>query len=190
MALRGLTCRILLQLLEVPGYRQVAVAGFLVRAACRGMSGIPSRLDHCYCHPGVLDPRECELGQGGTDADALVVWVNGQHVDFTHAALGMKLYRHEPDGARSYLSDPHSRLVRSENGLHRPPLALSPAFRVELLVDFGLHRALDGRENRRPRPQREADHRVGVLVFERSNPWVDGPHLPTITETKFTHPTR
>jgi hypothetical protein len=66
------------------------------------MPGVSSRLDHCYRHPGVFEPVERELGQGRSDAAALVVRVNSQHGDLTHAALRMmKLDRHEADSARA-----------------------------------------------------------------------------------------
>jgi hypothetical protein len=44
----------LLQILEVSSDRQEGEACLLVRAACRGVSGISSRLDHRYLHPGFL----------------------------------------------------------------------------------------------------------------------------------------
>jgi hypothetical protein len=113
----------LLQILEVSSARQWDVACLFVRAARRGVSGISSRLDHCYLHPGVPKPVERELGQGGSDAAALVVGVGGQHGDLTHAPLGiMKFDRHEADNGTIHLVDPHPRLPRSQDDLYRPPL--------------------------------------------------------------------
>jgi hypothetical protein len=108
----------LLQILEVSSDRQEDVACLLVRAPRRGVSGISSRLDHRYLHPGVPEPVERELDQGGSDAAALVVGVDGQHGDLTHAALGMmKLDRHEADGGTIHLGDPHPRLLRGADVL-------------------------------------------------------------------------
>jgi hypothetical protein len=113
----------LLQILEVSSARQWDVACLFVRAARRGVSGISSRLDHCYLHPGVPKPVERELSQGGSDAAALVVGVGGQHGDLTHAPLGiMKFDRHEADNGTIHLVDPHPRLPRSQDDLYRPPL--------------------------------------------------------------------
>jgi hypothetical protein len=39
--------------------------------------------------------------------------------------------------------------------------------------DHGPQHPLDGGEDRRPRPQREVDHRLGVPIFDWSNPWPD-----------------
>lgn len=63
------------------------------------MPRVASRLDHRDYHPRVFDPPECELTQGGSNADALVVRVNSQHVDLTQAPLRVKLDRHETNGA-------------------------------------------------------------------------------------------
>src|SRR5829696_3977949 len=116
-----------LQVLEVPGYRQKGVAGLLVYTARRGVPGVPSGLDHRHLHPGVFKPVEREPGQGGSDAVALVVGVDGQHGNLTHAALGMvKLDGHEADGARARLGNPHAPLFRGADLLHRPALTFSP----------------------------------------------------------------
>jgi hypothetical protein len=53
---------------------------------------------------------------------------------------------------------------------------------MELPVDPGTHRLLNGSEDWRPRPQREANHRVSVSIVEWSNPRLDGLHLSTLTE--------
>src|SRR5918997_4702030 len=116
-----------LQALEVPGYRQKGVADLLVYTARRGVSGVPSGLDHRHLHPGVFEPVEREPGQGGPDAAALVVRVDGQHGDLTHAALGIvELDGHEADCARTLLGDPHPPLFRGASVLHRPALIFSP----------------------------------------------------------------
>jgi hypothetical protein len=113
----------LLPIFEVSSNRQEDVACLFVGAPSRGVSGISSRLDHCYLHPGVPKPVERELGQGGSDAAALVVGVGGQHGDLTHAPLGiMKFDRHEADNGTIHLVDPHPRLPRSQDDLYRPPL--------------------------------------------------------------------
>jgi hypothetical protein len=119
----------LLQILEVSSARQWDVACLFVRAACRGVSGISSRLDHRYLHPGFFEPVERELGKGGSDAAGLVLWVDGPHGDLTHAPLGMmKLDRHEADGGIIHLGDPHPLLLRGADVLYRPPLILSPVW--------------------------------------------------------------
>src|SRR5829696_535361 len=126
-----------LQVLEVSGYRQKSVAGLLVYTARRGVPGVPSGLDHRHLHPGVFKPAEREPGQGGSDATALVVGVDGQHGDLTHADLGMvKLDGHEADGARTRLGDPHPPLFRGADLLHRPALIFSPV-RMLLPEDLG-----------------------------------------------------
>ena len=113
----------LLPIFEVSSNRQEDVACLFVGAPRRGVSGISSRLDHCYLHPGVPETVERELAQGGSDAAALVVGVDGQHGDLTHAALGITgLDRHEADGGTIHLGDPHPRLIRGADVLYRPPL--------------------------------------------------------------------
>jgi hypothetical protein len=44
----------LLQILEVSSARQWDLPCLFVRAARRGVSGISSRLDHRYLHPGIV----------------------------------------------------------------------------------------------------------------------------------------
>ena len=113
----------LLQIFEVSSDRQENVACLLVRAPRRGVSAISSRLDHRYLHPGFFEPVEREFGQGGPDAAALVVGVDGQHGNLTHAALGITdLDRHEADGGTIHLGDPHPRILRRADVLYRPPL--------------------------------------------------------------------
>jgi hypothetical protein len=113
----------LLQILEVSSARQWDVACLFVRAARRGVSGISSRLDHRYLHPGIREPVERERGQGGSDAAALVVGVDGQYGDLTHAALGIiDLDRHEADGGTIHLGAPHPHLIRGADVLYSPPL--------------------------------------------------------------------
>src|ERR687898_1244780 len=113
----------LLQIFEVSSDRKEDVACPFVRAARRGVSWLSSLLDHCYLHPGVPEPVARELAQGGSDAAALVVGVDGQHGDLTHAALRIKdLNRHEADVARTHLGDPHPPLFRGADVLYRPPL--------------------------------------------------------------------
>ena len=113
----------LLPIFEVSSNRQEDVACPFVGAARRGVSWLSSLLAHCYLHPGVPEPVERELAQGGSDAAALVVGVDGQHGDLTHAALGITgLDRHEADGGTIHLVDPHPRLPRGEDVLYRPPL--------------------------------------------------------------------
>src|SRR5829696_1885017 len=51
----------LLQVLEVPGYRQQDVAGLFVGAPRRGVPGVAPRLDHRHRYPGLLEPVEREL---------------------------------------------------------------------------------------------------------------------------------
>jgi hypothetical protein len=51
----------LLQVLEVPGYRQQNVASLFVGAPRRGVPGVAPRLDHRHPHPGLLEPVEREL---------------------------------------------------------------------------------------------------------------------------------
>ena len=87
----------------------------------------------------------------------------------------MKLNRHEADSACTYLSDPHSPLLRSADVLYRPPLIFSPV-RMLSLENLGAQRLLKRREDRRPRPQRELNYRLSVSIFEWSNPW---PHRYT-----------
>src|SRR5829696_138958 len=110
------------------------------------MSGVSSRLDYRYLHPGVFEPVERELGQGGPDATALVVGVNSQHGDLTHVALGII-------------------------NLNRPPLIFSPV-RMQSPENLGAQHLLKRREDRRPCPQREVNYRVGVSIFKWSNPWL------------------
>jgi hypothetical protein len=113
----------LLQIFEVSSDRKEDVACPFVRAPRRGVSWLSSLLDHCYLHPGFPEPVERELAQGGSDAAALVVGVDGQHVDLTHAALGIiDLDRHEADGGTIRLGDPHPRLIRGADVFYRPPL--------------------------------------------------------------------
>jgi hypothetical protein len=113
----------LLPIFEVSSDRQEDVAWIFVGAPRRGVSCLPYRLDHCYLHPGVPKPVERERGQGGSDAAALVVGVDGQHGDLIHAPLGMmKFDRNEADGGTIHLFDPHPRLLRGQDDLYRPPL--------------------------------------------------------------------
>ena len=110
----------LLQILEVSSAREWDVACFFVRAARCGVSRLSSRLDHRCLPPSVPEPVERELGQCGSDAAALVVWVDGQHGDLTHAALGtMDLDLHEADGGTIHLGDLHPRLLRGADVLYR-----------------------------------------------------------------------
>lgn len=154
------------------------VASLLVRAARCGVTRISPRLDHCYSHPDVFEPVESELGQSGSEAAALVVGIDSQHGDLTHAALRMvKLDRHESDSVRTYLSDPHSLLFRSADVLYRPPLIFSPVWMLSP-ENLGTQHLLKGRETRRPRPQREVNYRLGVLIFVRSDMRLDGIYLP------------
>src|SRR5215203_4016218 len=116
-----------LQVLEVPGYQQKSVADLLVYTARWGVPGVPSSLDRRHLHPGVFEPVEREPGQGGPYAAALVVGVDGQHGDLTHAALGMvELDGHEADGARTRLGDPHPPFFRGAGVFHRPALIFFP----------------------------------------------------------------
>ena len=113
----------LLQIFEVSSDRKEDVACPFVRAARRGVSWLSSLLDHCYLHPGVPEPVERELAQGGSYAAALEVGVDGKHVDLTHAALGITdIDRHEADGSTIHLGNPHPRLLRGADVLYRPPL--------------------------------------------------------------------
>lgn len=169
------------------GYWQLCVAGLLVRAACRSMTGIASSLHHRNCHSGIFDPVQCEPGQCGSDAAFLVVGVNGNHVDLTIVTLAMKLDRHEANRAFIYLSDPHLRFLPSANVLHRLLLTCPPAVRVEAPVDLGANRLLNGCENRRPRPQREVNHHVSVSIFKWSNLWLDKHYVSTLAEARFLH---
>src|SRR5829696_5391678 len=91
----------------------------------------------------------------------------------------MKLDRHEADSAFTYLGDPPSSLLRSADVLYRPPLIFLPVW-VLSPENLGTQRLLERREDRRPRPQREVDHRAGVSIVERSNPRLDGLHLLTL----------
>jgi hypothetical protein len=52
----------LLQILEVSSDRKEDVACLFLRAARRGVSGLSSRLDHRYRHPGLFEPVEGERG--------------------------------------------------------------------------------------------------------------------------------
>src|SRR3712207_7734595 len=136
------------------------------------MTGVSSRLDHCYRHPGVFEPVERELGQGGSDAVALVVGVDGQHGGLAHAAFGMmELDRHEADDARAHFGDPHPPLLRGADLLHRPPLIFSPV-RVLSPENLGTHRLFERREDRRPCSQREVNYHLSVSIFKWSNPWL------------------
>ncbi len=101
----------------------------------------------------------------------------------------MKLDRHEADGAPTYLGDPHLRLLRGADVLYRPPLIFSPVWMLSP-ENLGTQRLLKRREDRRPRPQREVNYRLGVSIVKWSNPWPHGLHFLTLTETKSIHPTR
>src|SRR5215210_3579105 len=161
------------QVLEVPGYRQVDASGLLIRAARGGMSGVSSRLDRRHRHPGVFEPVECELGQGGPDATALVIGIDSQHGDLAHASLGMmKLDRHEADDARTYLGDPHSPLFCIADVLYLPPLIFSPVWMLSP-ENLGTQRLLKRHEDRRPRPQREVNYRLGFSIVKWPNPWLN-----------------
>jgi hypothetical protein len=138
------------------------------------MPGVSSRLDRRHRHPGVFEPVECELGQGGPDATALVIGIDSQHGDLAHASLGMmKLDRHEADDARTYLGDPHSPLFRSADVLYLPPLIFSPVWMLSP-ENLGTQRLLKRHEDRRPRPQREVNYRLGVSIVKWPNPWLNG----------------
>ena len=126
----------LLQIFEVSSDRKEDVACPFVRAPRRGVSWLSSLLDHCYLHPGVPKPVERELGQGGSDAAALVVGVGGQHGDLTHAPLGiMKFDRNEADKGTIHLVDPHPRLPRSQDDLYRPPLISGNHLKAKFVED-------------------------------------------------------
>jgi hypothetical protein len=160
-----------LQVLEVPRYGQEDVASLLVRASRRGVPGVAPRLDHRYHHPGVFEPVGRELGQGGSDAAALVVGVDGQHGYLAHAPLRMMMLdRHEADGGPVCLGDPHPPLFRGADILYRAPLILSPV-RMQPPENLGTQHPLERRKDRRPRPQLEVDHRPGVSIVEWPNSW-------------------
>ena len=73
--------------------------------------------------PASLSLSSANLLRAVPDAAALVVGVDGQHGDLTHAALGIiDLDRHEADGGTIHLGDPHPRLIRGADVLYRPPL--------------------------------------------------------------------
>jgi hypothetical protein len=81
----------------------------------------------------------------------------------------IELDRHEADGARAYLGDPHPALVCRADFLHRPPLIFS-LVRMLSPENLGAHHPLERREDRRPGPQRKVDHRRGISIFKWSNP--------------------
>jgi len=117
-----------------------------------GVPGVSSCLDYRNRHPGIFEPVERELGQGGSDAAVLVVGVNGQHGDLAHAALGIiNLDRYEADGGPVHLGDPHAPLLRGADVLHRPPLIFS-LVRMQLPENLGTQHPLKRREYWRPRP--------------------------------------
>jgi len=77
----------------------------------------------------------------------------------------MKLDRHEADGGSVHLGDPHPSLFRSADVLYRPPLIFSPVWMLSP-ENLGTHHLLKRREGRRPRSQREINHRIGVTIVE------------------------
>ena len=81
----------------------------------------------------------------------------------------MKLDRHEADSACTYLSNPHSPLLRSADVLYRSPLIFSPVWLLSP-ENLGTQRLLKRREDRRPRPQREVNYRLGVSIVKWPNP--------------------
>ena len=99
----------------------------------------------------------------------------------------MKLDRHEADDAHTYLSYLHSPLFRSADAFHRPPLIFSPVWMLSP-ENLGTQHPLERRKGRRPRPQREADYRLGVSIVEWSNPWGRMDYTPPDTNEDRTRP--
>src|SRR5215210_217114 len=85
----------------------------------------------------------------------------------------MKLDRHEADGGPVYLDDPHPLTLRGADVLHSPSLIFLPV-RVQSPEDLGPQHPLERREDRPPRPKREADNRLGVSIVKWPNPWPHG----------------
>ena len=83
----------------------------------------------------------------------------------------LKLDRHEADSACAYLCDLHSPLLRSAYIPYRPALIFSPV-RMQSAENLEAQDLLKRREDRRPRPQREVNHRISVSIFNWSNSWL------------------
>jgi hypothetical protein len=129
----------LLQTFEVSSDRKEDVACPFVRAPRRGVSWLSSLLDHCYLHPSVPEPVERERAQGGSDAAALVVGVDGRHGDLTHAALGIIRSR-PPRSRRRY--HPPRRPTPAPYSWRRRPLPPAADFRQPPQVEVRRTRLL------------------------------------------------
>jgi hypothetical protein len=100
----------------------------------------------------------------------------------------MKLDRHEADSTRTYLGYPHAPLFRCADVLYRPPLIFPPV-RMQPPENLRTQHPFERREDRRPRPKREVDHRLGVSIVKWPNLLQYRCHLSTLTETTPSHPT-
>jgi hypothetical protein len=94
----------------------------------------------------------------------------------------MKLDRHEADSTRIYLGYPHAPLFRCADILYRPPLIISPV-RMQSPENLRTQHPFERREDGRPRPKREVNHRLGVSIVKWPDLRLYRCHLSTLTET-------
>src|SRR5687768_4047893 len=91
-------CTAILQLLEISGGWQQTESRLLIGATRRRMARVASGLHHRNGHPSVPHPLKGECCQLGADPSPLIIWIDGNHVDFSHAMGPMELHRDKADG--------------------------------------------------------------------------------------------
>jgi hypothetical protein len=99
----------------------------------------------------------------------------------------VELDRHEAHGSRARLGDSHSPLFRSADLLYRPSLIFSPVWMLAS-ENLGTQSLLDRHKDRRPRPQRNVDYRLGIPIVVCSDPRLYGTHLQIPADIGYATP--
>src|SRR5690625_3791053 len=78
------------QVFEITCHRPTLETGRLVRPPSRSVPRIAPGLDHRHPHPGFCDTPVRVLHQRSTDAAALMIGVDDDHIDLAHVVAGME----------------------------------------------------------------------------------------------------
>jgi hypothetical protein len=83
------------------------------------MTRVTARLHHRDPHPRLAQPARGELGEGGADAPALIIGIDGQHRDLSDLPFVVELRGDGGDDLGRSLSDPDVRRAAGEGVANR-----------------------------------------------------------------------
>ena len=101
------------------------------------MARITSRLHHHHAHASAANDGFGLIHQSASDPFALIVWIDGHHINLPHPIFWMKAQAHKSGQCSALFCNPYPLALAVEEGRDIALLANIPALRVKGVIGEG-----------------------------------------------------